>query len=71
MTYNESKSDEFGRVITSLRLGYMELSQVKFIMDYYLELEEYGRVAGAMEAYNEYKKELDDEYRHREIKEDS
>lgn len=60
MTYQEEKDDEFARVIFSLRLGYMQLSEVRYVMDYYLELEQYGRVAGAMEAYNEYKKELDE-----------
>lgn len=63
MTYNDIKEETRHDVLYSLRTGHLHISHVKWLVESFLDLEEYAKVEGALEAHNEYKKELD-EYGH-------
>jgi hypothetical protein len=59
MTYQKVKDDCREDVLFSLRDGALLLSEVQFLIQYFKDTEQYECIQGAMEAYNEYKKELD------------
>jgi hypothetical protein len=59
MTYQQVKEDCREDVLLSLRDGALLLSEVKLLIQYFKDTEQYECIQGAMEAYNEYKKELD------------
>jgi hypothetical protein len=63
MTYYQAKEECREDVLLSLQEGMLLLSEVKFLIDYFKETEQYECIQGAIEAYNEYKKQLD-EYGH-------
>ena len=59
MTYQQAKEECREDVLLSLRDGALLLDEVKFLIQYFKDTEQYECIQGAMEAYNEYKKELD------------
>jgi hypothetical protein len=59
MTYQKVKDDCREDVLLSLRDGALLLNEVKFLIQYFKDTEQYECIQGAMEAYNEYKQELD------------
>ncbi len=59
MTYQQVKEDCREDVLLSLREGALLLSEVHLLIQYFKDTEQYECIQGAMEAYNEYKKELD------------
>ena len=59
MTYHQAKDDCKEDVLLSLREGMLLISQVKYLIEYFKDTEQYECIQGAMEAYNEYKQELD------------
>jgi hypothetical protein len=59
MTYQQVKEDCREDVLLSLRDGALLLSEVQLLIQYFKDTEQYECIQGAMEAYNEYKKELD------------
>lgn len=63
MTYYQAKEECREDVLLSLQEGMLLISEVKFLIDYFKETEQYECIQGAIEAYNEYKKQLD-EYGH-------
>lgn len=60
MTYYQAKEECREDVLLSLQEGMLLLSEVKYLMDYFKDTEQYECIQGAMEAYNEYKKQLDE-----------
>ena len=60
MTYHQAKDDCKEDVLLSLREGMLLISEVKYLIEYFKDTEQYECIHGAMEAYNEYKKELDE-----------
>lgn len=60
MTYHQAKEECREDVLLSLREGMLLLSEVKYLIDYFKDTEQYECIQGAMEAYNEYKKQLDE-----------
>jgi hypothetical protein len=59
MTYHQAKEECREDVLLSLRDGMLLLEEVKFLIEYFKDTEQYECIQGAMEAYNEYKQELD------------
>jgi hypothetical protein len=59
MTYQQAKEECREDVLLSLRDGALLLNEVKFLIQYFKDTEQYECIQGAMEAYNEYKEELD------------
>ncbi len=59
MTYQQAKEECREDVLLSLRDGALLLDEVKFLIQYFKDTEQYECIQGAMEAYNEYKQELD------------
>ena len=59
MGYQQAKEECREDVLLSLREGMLLLQEVKFLIVYFKDTEQYECIQGAMEAYNEYKKELD------------
>ena len=59
MSFHQSKEECREDVLLSLREGMLLISEVKYLMEYFKDTEQYECIQGAMEAYNEYKKELD------------
>lgn len=60
MTYNEEKEKMKQDVLFSLRTGHLHVSHVKWLVESFLDKEEYAKVEGALKAHSEYKKELDE-----------
>jgi hypothetical protein len=60
MTYYQAKEECREDVLLSLQEGLLLLSEVKYLIDYFKDTEQYECIQGAMEAYNEYKKQLDE-----------
>jgi hypothetical protein len=58
--YYQAKEDCREDVLLSLRQGALLISEVKYLIEFFQETEQYECCQGAMEAYNEYKKELDE-----------
>jgi hypothetical protein len=59
MEYQQAKEECREDVLLSLREGMLLLQEVKFLIEYFKDTEQYECIQGAMEAYNEYKEELD------------
>ncbi len=59
MEYQQAKEECREDVLLSLREGMLMLSEVKFLIEHFQDEEQYECIQGAMEAYDEYKKELD------------
>lgn len=59
MGYQQAKEECREDVLLSLREGMLLLQEVKFLIEYFKDTEQYECIQGAMEAYNEYKEELD------------
>lgn len=59
MTYHQAKENCKEDVLLSLREGVLLISEVKYLIEYFKDTEQYECIQGAMEAYNEYKQELD------------
>lgn len=59
MSYKIKKEEMRRDVLFSLRTGHLHSSHVKYLVESFLDKEEYAMVEGALEAHNEYKKELD------------
>ena len=60
MTYHQAKDDCKEDVLLSLREGMLLISEVKYLIEYFKDTEQYECIQGTMEAYNEYKQELDE-----------
>lgn len=60
MTYYQAKEECREDVLLSLQEGMLLLSEVKYLIDYFKDTEQYECIQGAIEAYNEYKKQLDE-----------
>lgn len=65
MSYKSKKEETRRDVLFSLRTGHLHFSHVKYLVESFMDKEEYAMVEGALEAHNEYKKELD-EYGYKE-----
>jgi hypothetical protein len=59
MTY-KSKEECRDNVLQSLRTGSLLIVEVRFLVEHFQELEEYECCQGAIEALNQYQKELDE-----------
>lgn len=59
MEYKQAKEECREDVLLSLREGMLLMEEVKFLIEYFKDTEQYECIQGAMEAYNEYKEELD------------
>ncbi len=59
MEYRQAKEECREDVLLSLREGMLLMEEVKFLIEYFKDTEQYECIQGAMEAYNEYKEELD------------
>ena len=59
MTY-KSKEECSDNVLQSLRTGSLLIVEVRFLVEHFQELEEYECCQGAIEALNQYQKELDE-----------
>ena len=70
MTFQQAKENCKEDVLLSLRQGMLLIDEVRFLIDYFKDTEQYECIQGAIEAYNEYKKELDG-YGHKESKENN
>lgn len=60
MNYHQTKEEYRENVLLSLREGMLLISEVKILIEYFKDTEQYEGIQGAIEAYNEYKKELDE-----------
>lgn len=60
MNYNDIKEETRISVLESFRLGYLSILDINPLVEGWLLSEEYEKVEGALEAYNQYKKELDE-----------
>ena len=65
MTYYQAKEECREDVLLSLQEGMLLLSEVKYLIEYFKDTEQYECIQGAMEAYTQYKKQLD-EYGYKE-----
>lgn len=59
MTYQQAKENCREDVLLSLRDGMLLLEEVKFLIEYFKDTEQYECIQGAMEACEQYKQELD------------
>lgn len=59
MTY-KTKEECRDNVLQSLRTGSLLIVEVRFLVEHFQELEEYECCQGAIEALNQYQKELDE-----------
>ncbi len=59
MEYQQAKEECREDVLLSLREGMLLMEEVKFLIEYFKDTEQYECIQGAIEAYNEYKEELD------------
>lgn len=59
MSFTSIKEETRIDVLASFRLGYLAITDITPLIEGWLLSEEYEKVQGAIEAYNEYKQELD------------
>ena len=57
--YYQKKEECKSDVLLSLRTGALLISEVKYLIEYFKDVEQYECCQGAIEAYTEYTKELD------------
>jgi hypothetical protein len=58
--YHQTREEAKESVLYSLREGMLLTSEVRFLIDAFEEVENYEACAGAIDALNEYKKQLDE-----------